>query len=75
MQNPNAVAVLASTQAAVAGEEILSKYLDANVGSFWSKEIMAGAAIAVLYIGRHGIKAALGKVASTGKAVWTGPKK
>lgn len=73
MQNPNAVAVLASTQAAVAGEALLSRYLDANIGSFWSKEVMAGIAISVLYIGRDGLKAALGKLVSTVKAVWAPP--
>lgn len=74
MENPNAVAALASSQAAVAVEQLVSSYLNAGVGPFWSQEIMAAVVVAVLYVGRHGLKAALGKVGTTGKSVWTGPK-
>lgn len=74
MQNPNAVAALASSQAALALEQLVGKYLDASVGAFWEQEIMAAATIAVLYIGRNGLKAAFGKVVSAAKGVWTGPK-
>lgn len=73
MQNPNAVAALVSSQAAVALEQLGENYLDVHVGSFWSKEIMAGAIVSVLYVGRHGLKAALGKIASTAKGIWAPP--
>lgn len=72
MENPNAVAALASSQAAVAAEQLLSKYLNASVGSFWSQEIMAAVVISVLYIGRNGLKAAFGKVVGAGKSIWVG---
>lgn len=71
MKNPNAVAALATTQAALAVEQLLAKYLDTAVGSFWEQEIMAAATVVVLYIGRHGLKAALGKALSSLKAVWS----
>lgn len=72
-KNPNAVAALASSQAALALEQLAGRYLDASVGSFWEQELMAGFTIAVLYIGRHGLKAALGKVAASLRAVWSPP--
>jgi hypothetical protein len=70
MQNPNAVTALVSSQAAVALEQLGEKYLDVRVGTFWSKEIMAVLIVCVLYIGRDGLKAALGKVVSTAKSIW-----
>lgn len=73
MQNPNALAALASSQAAVALEQLAENDLDVHVGTFWSKEIIAGGVVAVLYIGRHGLKAALGKVAATAKSIWAPP--
>lgn len=73
-KNPNALAALASSQAALAVEQLLAKYLDAHVGALWEQEIMAGLTVAVLYVGRHGLKAAFGKVASTLKRVWAGPE-
>lgn len=74
MKNPNAVAALAASQAALAAEQLLSKYLTASVGAFWEQEIMAAATVAVLYVGRHGIKAALGNAVETAKRVWAPPK-
>ena len=73
MKNPNAVAAVTASQAAIAVEQLLSTYLNASVGSFWSQEIMAAVVVAVLYIGRNGLKAALGKVVSVAKAVWAPP--
>ena len=74
MQNPNAVAALAASQAAVALEQIASKYLSASVGAFWEQEIMAAVTVAVLYIGRNGLKTALGKLVGSAKAVWAPAK-
>ena len=73
MQNPNATAAVVSSQAVIAAEQLVSTYLNASVGPFWSQEIMAAGVALVLYIGRHGIKAALSKVAGTAKSAWTGP--
>ena len=73
MKNPNAVAAVTASQAAIAVEQLLSTYLNASVGPFWSQEIMAAVVVAVLYIGRNGLKAALGKVVSVAKSTWTGP--
>jgi len=73
MQNPNAVAALVSSQAAVALEQLAENYLDVHVGNFWSKEIIATGIVGVLYVGRHGLKAALGKVVSTAKSIWAPP--
>lgn len=70
MKNPNAVAALSSSQAVIAIEQLVSRYLNASVGAFWEQEIMAAATIIVLYIGRHGIRAAVLKVVSTVKSVW-----
>lgn len=75
MSNPNAVAALASSQAAVAVEQLVNTYLNSSVGPFWSQEIMAAVVVVVLYIGRNGLKAALAKVKSSGVSIWTGPKK
>lgn len=75
MQNPNAVAALVSSQAAVALEQLGENYLDLRVGPFWSKEIMAGTIVCVLYVGRHGLKAGLGKIAATAKSIWAPPAK
>lgn len=75
MQNPNAVAALAASQAAVAVEQLAARYLDASIGAFWEQEIMAAATIAVLYVGRHGVKAALAKVVASARAVWAPPAK
>lgn len=72
MQNPNAVAAVTASQAAIAVEQLLSQYLNASVGPFWAQEIMAAVVVAVLYIGRNGLKSALGKVAGAGKSVWVG---
>lgn len=72
-RNPNAVAALFSTQAAVALEALIQRYLSAGLGPFWGKEAMAAAVIVVLYVGRHGIKAAFAKVVETTKAVWAPP--
>lgn len=64
------MAALASSQAVIALEQLAAKYLDATVGPFWAQEITAAAVVAVLYIGRHGLKAALAKTVQTVKAVW-----
>lgn len=71
MENPNAVAALVSSQAAVAVEQLGETYLNAHIGPFWSKEIIAAVTITVLYVGRHGIKAALVKVWATAKNLWS----
>lgn len=73
MQNPNAVAALTSSQVAIAVEQLVSNYLNAGVGPFWSQEIMAAGIAAVLYIGRNGLKAALGKTVKIAKGVWAPP--
>lgn len=70
MQNPNAMAAVVSSQAAIAVEQLVSHYLNSSVGPFWSQEIMAVAIGAVLYIGRNGLKAALGKVVSSARSLW-----
>lgn len=72
-KNPNAVAALASSQAALAIEALVAKYLGAHLGTFWSQEVIAASTVAVLYIGRNGLKRALGKIGATLKSVWTGP--
>lgn len=72
-RNPNAIAALASSQAALAVMAIVSKYLGAHLGPFWSQEVIAGATVVVLYVGRSGIKGALGMVMRTLKSIWTGP--
>lgn len=71
MKNPNAVAALVSSQAALAIEQLVSTYLNSSVGPFWSQEIMAAAVAVVLYIGRDGIKGALLKVKTTVKSLWS----
>ena len=72
MSNPNATAALAASQAALAVEQLVSKYLSASVGSFWEQEIMAAVTVCVLYIGRNGLRAALAKVKGTAKSIWVG---
>lgn len=71
--NPNAIAALATSQAALAVEAIVGRYLGAHLGPFWSQEAIAGATVVVLYVGRNGLRRALGKVAASLKSVWTGP--
>lgn len=73
MKNPNATAAVVSSQAVIAVEQLVSTYLNASVGPFWSQEIMAAGVVIVLYIGRNGLRAAGNKVVSTLRAVWTGP--
>lgn len=73
MSNPNAAVAVVSSQAVIAVEQLVNTYLNASVGPFWSQEIMAAGVALVLYVGRHGVKAALGKVVKTAKSVWTGP--
>jgi steroid 5-alpha reductase family enzyme len=70
MNNPNALAALVSSQAALAVEQLVGHYLNASVGSFWSQEIMAAAIAAVLYVGRNGLRAALLKVLTTARSLW-----
>ena len=69
-KNPNAVAALLSSQGAVALEQLVSRYLNAYAGPFWSQEIMAAVIVVVLYVGRNGLKAALAKVVATAKSLW-----
>lgn len=70
MKNPNAVAALASSQIALAGEQLLARYLNAKIGAFWEQEIMAAVTIGVLYVGRDGIKGALLKAVAVVKNIW-----
>lgn len=70
MKNPNAVAAILSSQAALAVEQLVSHYLNADVGPFWSQEIMAAFTGAVLYVGRDGLKAALLKIVDEAKSLW-----
>lgn len=69
-KNPNAIAALASSQIAIAGEQLLSRYLNAKLGAFWEQEIMAGVTIAVLYVGRDGVKGAFLKAVDLVKSMW-----
>lgn len=73
MKNPNAVAAVVSSQAALAVEQLAATYLNSSVGPFWSQEIMAAAVAVVLYIGRDGIKGALLKVKATARSLWSPP--
>lgn len=74
MKNPNAFAALLSSQAAVAVEQLVQRYLSAGLGPFWGKELMAAVVVAVLYVGRHGLRAALVKALATVRAVWAPSK-
>jgi hypothetical protein len=72
LNNPNALAALVVSQVAVAAEAFASSYLDVSVGPVWSKEIVSAGVVVVLYVGRHGLKSALGQVVGTAKRVWSG---
>lgn len=73
MKNPNAIAALSSSQAVIAIEQLVSRYLGASVGAFWEQEIMAAATVVILYIGRHGLRAAFARVFSQAKSIWAPP--
>jgi hypothetical protein len=72
MNNPNALAALMVSQAAVAAESFSSNYLNASVGPVWSREIVSAGVVAVLYVGREGLRKALVQVGGTVKRVWSG---
>ena len=68
MQNPNATVAAVSAAITVAAQWLVQKYAHVALTGYWATAVTSGVTVAVLYVGKHGIKAALARL-------WAGPRK
>lgn len=71
LKNRNAVATLIATKLVEAVQAILTVYFHKTLPAFWQTELTSDFAVAVLYVGKDGIKGALVRVAALAKRVWS----
>ena len=72
MKNPNALAAAASSLLAIGVQWLLERYAHVRLDGYWKAASTGGASVVVLYVGKHGLKAALGRVWNGPKIVWSG---
>lgn len=72
MTNPNAFAAAASAGAAIGVQWLVQRYAHVALSDYWKAAVSSGATVTVLYVGKHGVKAALARVWSGPRKVWTG---
>lgn len=73
MNHPNAIAAFVAAQSAVAVQWLLERYAHRSLTDNWKAEVVADVTVAVLYVGRNGLKAALQRSLGAARALWNGP--
>jgi hypothetical protein len=72
MNNPNARAAALAGAIAIAAQWLTERYAHVALSDYWKAVITTGATVAILYVGKNGVKAALLRLLNGPKAAWTG---
>lgn len=72
MSNPNATAATLAAAATTAAQWLVQRYAHVALNDYWKTVATSGVTVTVLYIGKHGLKAALARVWNGPRKVWTG---
>ena len=72
MNHPNAFAAAFAGAVTIGAQWLVQRYAHAALSDYWKTALTSGATVAVLYVGKHGLKAAVGRLLNGPKTVWSG---
>jgi hypothetical protein len=72
MNHPNACAAFVASAATIGAQWLVQRYAHMALSDYWKMAITSGATVAVLYVGRAGVKGALGRLWNGPKTIWSG---
>lgn len=72
MSNPNAFCAAFSSALAIGVQWLVQRYAHVELSDYWKAVVTSGATVVSLYVGKHGVKAALLRIWSGPRKLWVG---
>lgn len=72
MNHPNAFAAAVAGLATISAQWLVQRYAHVALSDYWKTAVTSGTTVGVLYVGKHGLKAALVRILDGPRRVWNG---
>lgn len=72
MQHPNTFAALFASAITLGAQWLVQRYAHVALSDYWKAAVTSGVTIAVLYVGKNGVKAALFRLVDGPRKAWAG---
>lgn len=72
MQHPNTFAALFASAITLGAQWLVQRYAHVALPGYWQDAVTSGVTVAVLYVGKAGVKAAIARVWNGPKKIWSG---
>lgn len=72
MNHPNAFAAFAAGAVTIGAQWLVQRYAHAALSDYWKTALTSGVTVSVLYVGKHGLRAAFARILNGPKTVWSG---
>lgn len=72
MNHPNAFAAALAGAVTIGAQWLVQRYAHAALSDYWKTALDSAVTVAVLYVGKHGLRAAISRILNGPKTIWTG---